>query len=98
MAQDARIRLQFSRDMTAESFKGNVTVAYDTAEAAERGVPPVATPPFVASYDQGRRTLELKFSGPFDRFRTVIVRLAPGITAFDAQPLVPFELRFTVGG
>lgn len=98
VAQDARIRLQFSRDMTAESFKGNVTVAYDAAEAAERGVPPVPTPPFVASYDQGRRTLELKFSGPFDRFRTVIIRLAPGITAFDAQPLVPFELRFTVGG
>ncbi len=41
--------------------------------------------------------LELKFSSRFDRFRTVIIRLSPGITAFDNQPLAPYELRFTVG-
>ena len=68
--------------------------AYDAREAAERGIPPATTPPFVANYDQGRRTLELKFSAPFDRFRTVIIRLAPGITAFDSQPLAPYELAF----
>jgi hypothetical protein len=95
---DARVRLQFSRDMTPQSFKGNVTAAYDAREAAERGIPPSTTPPFIANYDQGRRTLELKFSAPFERFRTVIIKLTPGITAFDSQPLVPFELRFTVGG
>jgi hypothetical protein len=95
---DARVRLQFSRDMTPQSFKGNVTAAYDAREAAERGIPPSMTPPFIANYDQGRRTLELKFSAPFERFRTVIIKLTPGITAFDSQPLVPFELRFTVGG
>jgi hypothetical protein len=95
---DARVRLQFSRDMTPQSFKGNVTAAYDAREAAERGIPPSPTPPFIANYDQGRRTLELKFSAPFERFRTVIIKLTPGITAFDSQPLVPFELRFTVGG
>ena len=53
---------------------------------------------FVANYDQGRRVLELRFSGPFERFRTVIIRLGSGITAFDNQPLTPFELRFTIGG
>ena len=95
---DARVRLQFSRDMTPQSFKGNVMAAYDAREAAERGIPPATTPPFVANYDQGRRTLELKFSAPFERFRTVIIRLAPGITAFDSQPLAPYELRFTIGG
>ena len=95
---DARVRLQFSRDMTPQSFRGNVTVAYDAREAAERGIPPASTPPFTANYDQGRRTLELKFSAPFERFRTVIIRLTPGVTAFDSQPLVPFELRFTIGG
>ena len=42
--------------------------------------------------------LELKFSAPFERFRTVIIRLRQGITAFDNQPLVAYELRFTVGG
>ena len=75
-----------------------MTAAYDAREAAERGIPPAMTPSFVANYDQGRRTLELKFSAPFERFRTVIIKLAPGITAFDSQPLVPFELRFTIGG
>jgi len=98
VSAEARVRIQFSRDMTAESFKGNVQAAYDPREAAERGIPQVPPPPFVATYDQGRRMLELKFSGPFERFRTVIIRLAPGIIAFDKQPLVPYELRFTVGG
>jgi hypothetical protein len=95
---DVRVRLQFSRDMTATSFKGNVVAAYDAAEATERGVAPGPTPPFVANYDQGRRVLELKFSAPFERFRTVIIRLSSGITAFDSQPLAPYELRFTIGG
>ncbi len=95
---DARVRLQFSRDMTPQSFKGNVVAAYDAAEASERGIPAGLAPPFVATYDQGRRTLELKFSAPFERFRTVIIRLRQGITAFDSQPLDAYELRFTVGG
>jgi len=95
---DARVRLQFSRDMTPQSFKGNVVAAYDAAEASERGIPAGVAPPFVANYDQGRRTLELKFSAPFERFRTVIIRLRQGITAFDSQPLDAYELRFTVGG
>lgn len=98
VAADVRVRLQFSRDMTAQSFKGNVLAAYDGREAVERGIPPGQTPPFAATYDQGRRVLELKFSAPFDRFRTVIIRLAPGITAFDDQPMAPYELRFTIGG
>jgi hypothetical protein len=98
VAADVRVRLQFSRDMTGTSFKGNVVAAYDAAEATERGIAPGPTPPFVANYDQGRRVLELRFSAPFDRFRTVIIRLSPGITAFDNQPLAPYELRFTIGG
>lgn len=98
VSADVRVRLQFSRDMTATSFKGNVEASYDAREAAERGVPPASTPSFVANYDQGRRVLELRFNGPFERFRTVIIRLGSGITAFDKQPLTPFELRFTIGG
>jgi hypothetical protein len=97
VAGDVRVRLQFSRDMTATSFKGNILAAYDDREAVERGIPRVTPPPFEAAYDQGRRMLELKFSGRFERFRTVIIRLAPGISAFDAQPLAPYELRFTIG-
>jgi hypothetical protein len=95
---DVRVRLQFSRDMTPESFKGNVTARYDAQEAIERGIPPATAPPFSASYDQGRRVLELKFAAPFERFRTVVIGLSPGITAFDKQPLAPYQLRFTIGG
>ena len=95
---DVRVRLQFSRDMTPESFKGNVTARYDAQDAVQRGLPPATAPTFSASYDQGRRVLELKFAAPFEPFRTVIVGLSPGITAFDKQPLAPFEMRFTIGG
>ena len=98
VAPDTRVRIQFSRDMTPESFKGNVAVRYDAQEAAERGVPPVGAPAFTASYDAGRRVLELKFATPFERFRTVVVELADGISAFDKQQLPPTELRFTIGG
>lgn len=98
VAADARVRLQFSRDMLPQSFKGNVLVGYDPREAVERGIPAALTPAFVANYDQGRRMLELKFSAPFDRFRTVVIRLTPDVMAFDKQPLVAYELRFTIGG
>lgn len=98
VAADARVRIQFSRDMTPESFKGNVTARYEAQEAVERGIPPGNTPTFTTDYDPGRRVLELKFAGPFDRFRTVIIGLSDGITATDKQPIARYELRFTVGG
>ena len=94
----SRVRIQFSRDMMPESFKGQVSVRYEAQEAVERGVPPGTPPTFTASYDQGRRVLELRFAAPLDRFRTVVVSLGSGILAFDKQPLAPYELRFTVGG
>ncbi|HTV01130.1 MAG TPA: Ig-like domain-containing protein [Luteitalea sp.] len=97
VSSDVRVRLQFSRDMTPESFKGNVTARYDPREAVAAGAPPLTTPTFSASYDQGRRVLELKFATPFERTRTVVIGLGNGITAFDKQPLAPFELRFTIG-
>lgn len=94
----ARVRIQFSRDMAPESFKGQVTARYDAAEAVERGIPPVSPPDFSYTYDAGRRVLELRFTNPFERFRTVVIGLGDGIMAFDKQPLKPFELRFTIGG
>ena len=93
VAGDVRVRLQFSRDMASQTFKGTVTAAYAPVDGADA----IAIPAFSTSYDQGRRVLELKFSTPFERARTVVIRLLPGITAFDAQPLAPYELRFTTG-
>lgn len=98
VAATARVRIQFSRDMAPESFKGQVTARYDAAEAVERGIPPGNPPDFSYTYDAGRRVLELRFANPFERFRTVVIGLGDGIMAFDKQPLKPFELRFTIGG
>lgn len=94
----SRVRIQFSRDMHPESFKGQVSARYDQTETTERGVTPTPMPSFTASFDQGRRVLELRFATPLDRFRTVVVSLGPGILSFDKQPLVPYQLRFTTGG
>ncbi len=93
VAGDVRVRLQFSRDMAGQTFKGRVTAAYAPVDGADA----LEMPAFSTSYDQGRRVLELKFSTPFERARTVVIRLLPGITAFDTQPLAPYELRFTTG-
>ena len=95
---DATVRVQFSRDMAGESFKGAVRVRYLMEESAERGE---AQPPPVAAtthYDAGRRVLEVKFSVPLQRFRIVQVDLGDGVMSADGQPLAPWRLRFTVGG
>lgn len=94
----ATVRVQFSRDMAADSFKGNVHVRYLSAESAERGEAQPPPLPVVATYDTGRRVLELKFATPLERFRTVEVELGDGILSTDDRPLAPWALRFTVGG
>ncbi len=95
---NASVRVQFSRDMNADSFKGNVRVRYLPQESVERGEAQVPSLDFTASYDAGRRVLELTFKAPLERFRTVEVVLGEGITSTEGQPLAPWTLRFTVGG
>lgn len=95
---NSTVRVQFSRDMAADSFKGTVSVRYLPRESAERGEPQAPPIAVATSYDPGRRVLELKFSAPLERFRTVEVQLGEGIAAADGQPLAPWRLRFTVGG
>jgi hypothetical protein len=95
---DARIRLQFSRDVDARSLKGRVRVTYSAADAAERGE---AQPPevqCVVTYTPATRGLEIKPVQPLERFRPVKVELLEGIAAFDGAPLTPFALTFTTGG
>lgn len=98
VALDTTVRIQFSRDMDPTTFAGQVRVRYLGQESAERGE---AAPPPVqvsTSYDGGRRVLELRFSEPLQRFRTLEVELRDGITSIDGQPLVPWTLRFGLGG
>ncbi len=90
------VRIQFSRDMQAASFRDRVRVSY-TGNAAPNA--PAAPPSFTAHYNEGTRALEIKFAAPLDRFRTVRVDLLEGIlSAVDNQPLAPWSMTFTTGG
>ena len=44
------------------------------------------------------RVLELRFTQPLERFRTVQVDLLDGVLGTDQQPLVPWTLTFLTGG
>ncbi len=90
----APIRVQFSRDMDAKSFRDRVRVSY---AAPSQGQPP-ALPAYAAVYNAGNRALEIKFKQPLERFQRVTVELLEGITALDGQPLPPFKLEFLTGG
>jgi Big-like domain-containing protein len=93
------VRLQFSRDLDPSTIKGRVHVSYLTQEAIERGEP--AAPPmadFTVQYVDANRMIDVKFTKPLERFRTVKVVLDPAITARDGAPLKPFTLTFMVGG
>ena len=91
----AVVRVQFSRDMDARSFKDHVRVSYQPAPgAAEPAGPP---PTFAFAYNVGTRGIELKFSKPLERFQTVKVELLEGIKALGGDPLQPWSLTFTTG-
>ncbi|HTG98812.1 MAG TPA: Ig-like domain-containing protein [Vicinamibacterales bacterium] len=87
-----RIRIQFSRDMKGESFRERVRVRYG-------GTPPVPTAPpnFTVTYNDGNRSIEIRFKEPLMAFQVVVLELTNGITAIDGQPLQPWTLKFTTG-
>jgi len=80
------------------TFRGRVQVTYSGAQASERGEP--QAPPLTAQlrYDPGTRVLDIAFSQPLERFRTVSVNLLEGIAGTDGAPLKPWKLTFTLGG
>jgi hypothetical protein len=90
----AAVRVQFSRDMDARSFKDRIRVGYAPGPA---GTPPTPAPVFAFNYNVGTRAIELKFAKPLDRFQTVTVELLDGITAIGGDALRPWTLRFTTG-
>ena len=49
-------------------------------------------------YDPGTRVLDIGFSAPLERFRTVTVELVDGIKGSDGAPLKPWRLTFSLGG
>lgn len=91
----APVRIQFSRDMNARSFRDAVRVTYATP--ALPGKPGPAPPAFTIDYNGGVRALEIRFTQPLERFQVVKIELLEGITAVDRQPLAPWTLTFLTG-
>jgi hypothetical protein len=87
-----RIRIQFSRDMKGDSFRNQVRIRY-------AGTPPPPNPPpsFTVTYNDGNRSIEIRFKDPLAAFQPVIIELGSGIVAIDGQPLQPWTLKFTTG-
>jgi Big-like domain-containing protein len=94
--RNGAIRIQFSRDMDAKTFRDRVRITY--TGAAPQGAAPTA-PTATVRYVEGTRALEIKLAAPLDRYRQVKVELLDGImSAVDNQPLAPYSLTFTTGG
>ena len=49
-------------------------------------------------YTGATRVLEIKFTKPLERFRTLHIDLTDGILGTDKQPLKPWTLMFGLGG
>lgn len=97
VALNASVRIQFSRDIKAATLKGNVRAVYLESETVQRGEPTTPTAEFTTQYNAANRVLEMKFTKPLERFRTLKVELGDGILGTDDQPLKPFTLTFLLG-
>lgn len=87
-----RVKIQFSRDMNAPSFHDRVRIRYGGASP-----PAVAPPTFTIAYNDGNRSLEIRFKEPLTPFQVLVILLDEGITAIDGQRLPAWTLRFTTG-
>jgi hypothetical protein len=92
------IRLQFSRGLNPETLKGRIRISYLGAEAVERGEAQAPSIEFNTSYDGANRAVEITFTKPLERFRTLRLQLLEGIEAFDGGPVEPWTLTFSLGG
>lgn len=95
---DARIRLQFSRDVEPASLRERIRLTYSPADSAERGEPQPPAVDFTFSYDKAMRALEITARSPLERFRRVKLELLEGIIGIDGSVLKPWTLNFTTGG
>ena len=101
VATDVLVRVQFSRDMAGESFEGHVAASYF-------GAVPTDTEPggggdgmgleLDVEYRPRNRVVNIRLAEPLLPYRTLEVRLGAGILATDGATLVPYTLRFTIGG
>ena len=92
------VRIQFSRDIDQTTLKGRIRARYVEAQTVERGEPVTPAADFTFQYTPPSRVLEIRFTKPLERFRTVRVELLEGILGTDGQALKPWTLTFSLGG
>lgn len=92
------VRIQFSRDIDQSTLKNHVKAHYIESQTTERGEPTTPAADFTTQYTAPTRVLELRFTKPLERFRTVHVDLTDEILGTDKQALQPWTLSFDTGG
>ena len=92
------VRIQFSRDLDPATLKGRIRASYVRAQSLERGEPDTPPIELTTQYNAPSRVLEVRFTKPLERFRTVKLELSEGIIGTDAQPLKAWTLTFSLGG
>ena len=97
VALSTSVRIQFSRDVKASTLKGNVKASYLESETIQKGEPETPKAEFTTQYIGANRVLELKFTKPLERFRTLKIELGEAILGTDDQPLKPYTLTFILG-
>jgi len=90
------VRIQFSRGLAPASIEGQIRVSYVGAAAPD--APPAPPLEYQHTYDAGTRAVEIRFTEPLDRFRTIRVELLDGVKTFDGASVRPWTLTFSVGG
>jgi len=93
-----RIRLQLSRDLDPATLKDHVRLTYSAADSKERGEAQPPSIAFTTNYTKENRALEIRPSGPLERFRLVRMEILEGVKGTDGGPMKPFTLTFTTGG
>jgi len=92
------VRIQFSRDIDQATFKAHLKAHYIEAQTIEKGEPVTPSIEFTTQYTAATRVLELRFTKPLERFRTVHVDLTDEVLGTDKQALQPWTLSFDTGG
>ena len=90
------VRIQFSRGLDPATIAGQLRVSY--VGSAPPDAPQPSSLEFQHAYDVETRAIELKFTQPLDRFRTVRVEVLSGLNTFNGAPVKPWTMTFVVGG
>ena len=92
--RNTTVRIQFSHDMDAESFEGNIRISYARQEDPSS---PISVIDFEATYRGRNRVVEIRLANDLDRFRSVQVDMLDSIKSNDGNSLVPWSLTFVTG-